>query len=126
MAFFIDDEGNITLVQGDDGDITFDGIPTDRNYEVFFAIQDDKRRPIGDEVSVMSNNMSSVVISVPSTLTDLLTVKAGQDTAEYYYGVKICDEATGLEDTMILGNNEIGDLNTITVYPRKVKGLNGN
>ena len=126
MAFFIDDEGNITLVQGDNGDITFDGIPTDRNYEVFFAIQDDKRRPIGDEVSVMSNNMSSVVISVPSTLTDLLTVKAGQDTAEYYYGVKICDEATGLEDTMILGNNEIGDLNTITVYPRKVKGLNGN
>jgi hypothetical protein len=126
MAFFIDDEGNITLVQGDDGDVTFDGIPTDRNYEVFFAIQDDKRRPIGDEVSVMSNNMSSVVISVPSTLTDLLTVKAGQETAEYYYGVKICDENTGLEDTMILGNNEIGDLNTITVYPRKVKGLNGN
>ena len=126
MAFFIDDEGNITLVQGDNGDITFDGIPTDRNYEVFFAIQDDKRRPIGDEVSVMSNNMSSVVISVPSTLTDLLTIKAGQETAEYYYGVKICDEATGLEDTMILGNNEIGDLNTITVYPRKVKGLNGN
>lgn len=126
MAFFIDDEGNITLVQGDDGDITFDGIPTDRNYEVFFAIQDDKRRPIGDEISVMSDNMPSVVISVPSTLTDLLTVKAGQETAEYYYGVKICDEATGLEDTMILGNNEIGDLNTITVYPRKVKGLNGN
>ena len=26
MAFFIDDEGNITLVQGDDGDVTFDGI----------------------------------------------------------------------------------------------------
>lgn len=126
MAFFIDDEGNITLIQGDDGDVTFDGIPTDRNYEVFFAIQDDKRRPIGDEVSVMSNNMSSVVITVPSSLTDLLTVKAGQETAEYYYGVKICDEATGLEDTMILGNNEIGDLNTITVYPRKVKGLNGN
>ena len=124
MAFFIDDEGNITLVQGDDGDITFDGIPTDRNYEVFFAIQDDKRRPIGDEISVMSNNMPSVVISVPSTLTDLLTVKSGQETAEYYYGVKICDEATGLEDTMILSNNEIGDLNIITVYPRKVKGLN--
>lgn len=126
MAFFIDNEGNITLVQGDDGTVTFDGIPTDRNYTVFFAIQDDKRRPIGDEVYVMSNNMSSVDISVPSSLTDLLTVKAGQETAEYYYGVKICDEDTGLEDTMILGNNEIGDLNTITVYPRKVKGLNGN
>lgn len=126
MAFFIDNEGNITLVQGDSGEITFDGIPTNRDYKVFFAIQDDKRRPIGDEVSVMSNYMSSVVISVPSTLTDLLTVKAGQDTAEYYYGVKICDEATGLEDTMILGGNEIGDLNTITVYPRKVEGLNDN
>ena len=126
MAFFIDDEGNITLVQGDSGDITFDGIPTNKDYEVFFAIQDDKRRPIGDEVSIMSNFLSSVVISVPATLTDLLEVKSGQDTAEYYYGVKICDAESGLEDTMILGGNEIGDLNTITVYPRKVKGLNDN
>ena len=32
MAFFIDDEGNITLVQGDDGDVTFDGIVTVSNF----------------------------------------------------------------------------------------------
>lgn len=123
MPFIVDNEGNITLVQGDSGEITFDNIPTDRNYLVCFAIQNNKRQFIGEQIPVFSNGEKTVVINIPSSLTDLLVVKSGQETAEYYYGVKICDENTGLEDTMILGDKDIGSLNIITVYPKKVEGL---
>lgn len=123
MAFIVDKNGNITLVQGDSGEIVIDGILTDKNYKVYFAVQDSERKPIGEEVFVNSNNSSSVVLSIPSILTDLLKVKKDEDSAEYYYGIKVCDSNTGYEDTLVLGEGDIGDLNTITVYPKKVEGI---
>lgn len=122
MAFSVDNFGNITLVQGDSGELAISGIPTDDNYSVYFAIQDESRNPIGDEISVNSSKSSSVIFVIPASLTNLLTVKRNEEIATYYYGVKLCDES-GLEDTMLLGNSKIGDRNTITVYPKKVEGI---
>lgn len=122
MAFSVDNFGNITLVQGDSGELAISGIPTDDNYSVYFAIQDENRTPIGDEISVNSSKSSSVIFVIPASLTNLLTVKRNEEIATYYYGVKLCDES-GLEDTMLLGNSNIGDRNTITVYPKKVEGI---
>lgn len=122
MAFEIDDKGNITCIQGDDGKLTINGLPVDKNYTLYFAIQDKNRKPIGTEISVSTNRFKSAVFSITSSLTDLLTVKNNEDTATYYYGIKLCDSATGLEDTLLLGNSKIGDVNTITVYPKKVEG----
>lgn len=122
MAFFIDNNGNITLVQGDSGEISLNGIPTDRNYIVYFAIQNENRETVGSEIFVNSNKSASVVIALPAALTDLLEVGRGEEYTEYYYGVKICFPSDGLEDTLLLGNSKIGDLNTITVYPKKVEG----
>lgn len=59
-----------------------------------------------------------------ASLTDLLTVSKSNETETYYFGIKICDKL-GNEDTLVIGNNEIGDNNTITVYPKKVEGING-
>lgn len=122
MAFNIDEYGNITLVQGDSGQLVVNGLPTDKEYTVYFAIQDENRKPIGEEIQVNSNKASTVVFVLLGSLTDLLTVKKGEDTATYYYGLKICDDS-GLEDTMLLGNSIIGERNTITVYPKKVEGI---
>ena len=121
MAFKIDENGNITMVQGDTGRLVVNGLNTDKNYTVYFAIQDEKRRPIGNEVYVQSNNQPTVVFELSSSLTDLLKVGENDETATYYYGVKSCS-ADGFEDTLPVGGSDMGDKNTITVYPKKVEG----
>lgn len=123
MAFTIDNNGNITLVQGDSGELVVTGLPTDQNYKVYFAIQDENRKPVGSEIIVNSNKSDSVIFVLLGTLTDLLTVKKGEDTANYYYGVKLCSEEDNTEDTLLLGDTDIGDRNSITVYPKKVEGI---
>ena len=122
MAFLVDNSGNITLVQGDSGQLTVSGLSTDKNYTVYLAVQDSKRKPVGTEISVESNHNSSVIFDFIPELTNLFTVKRSEESAEYYYGVKVCDEDTNFEDTLLIGNTGIGDLNTITVYPKKVEG----
>lgn len=121
MAFRVDENGNITMVQGDSGRLVINGLNTDKNYTVYFAIQDEKRKPIGDEIPVESNSQPTVVFSLNSNLTDLLKVKQDEETATYYYGVKACS-ADGYEDTLNIGGSDMGDKNTITVYPKKVEG----
>ena len=121
MAFMIDNDGNITMIQGDTGRLVVNGLMTDQNYDVYFAIQDENRRPIGNEISVQSNSQPTVVFELSSNLTDLLKVGQDEETHEYYYGVKTCT-ADGFEDTLIIGSGDMGDRNTITVYPKKVEG----
>lgn len=121
MAFRIDENGNITMVQGDTGRLVVNGLNTDQNYTVYFAIQDENRRPIGNEVNVESNMQPTVVFELASQLTDLLKVAEDEETHTYYYGVKTCT-AEGFEDTLSIGSSDMGDKNTITVYPKKVEG----
>ena len=121
MAFNIDENGNITMIQGDTGRLVVNGLMTDQNYDVYFAIQDENRRPIGNEISVQSNSQPTVVFELSSNLTDLLKVGQDEETHEYYYGVKTCT-ADGFEDTLTIGSGDMGDRNTITVYPKKVEG----
>lgn len=121
MAFRIDENGNITMVQGDTGRLIVNGLNTDQNYTVYFAIQDENRRPVGNEVNVESNMQSTVVFELASQLTDLLKVAEDEETHTYYYGVKTCT-AEGFEDTLSIGGSDMGDKNTITVYPKKVEG----
>ena len=125
MAFQIDDKGNISLIQGDSGTIVVDGINTARNYTVYFAVRDKNRNPVGNEIYVSSNNSSTVVFQLTGSFTDLLTVNRNENYATYYYGIKLCDADNSVEDTLILDNDEIGGINTITVYPKKVEGTNG-
>lgn len=121
MAFMIDNDGNITMIQGDTGRLVVNGLMTDQNYTVYFAIQDENRRPIGNEISVQSNSQPTVVFELSSNLTDLLKVGQDEETHEYYYGVKTCT-ADGFEDTLTIGSGDMGGRNTITVYPKKVEG----
>ena len=121
MAFMIDNDGNITMIQGDTGRLVVNGLMTDQNYDVYFAIQDENRKPIGNEISVQSNSQPTVVFELSSNLTDLLKVGQDEETHEYYYGVKTCT-ADGFEDTLTIGSGHMGDRNTITVYPKKVEG----
>ena len=123
MAFSIDDNGNIELIQGDSGQLTITGLDTDKNYTVYFAIQDENRNTIGSEIFVSTAKSDTVTFEITPEITDLLTVDADEDSATYYYGIKVCYEDTGLEDTLLIGSSEIGDKNEIIVYPKKVEGI---
>ena len=122
MAFLVDETtGNITCIQGDHGEIRVDGLETDKDYTLYLAIQNTKRQPVGSEISVEANRADSVIFYLTPALTNLLTVKPNEDSATYYYSIKAC--ATGnYEDTLFISNSSFGDLNTITVYPKRVEG----
>ena len=123
MAFKIDKEGNISMVQGDSGMITVRGLNPNKNYTVYFAIRDERRNPIGEELSVENNYNSYVIFNLTGNYTDLLTVKKDEPYAVYYYGIKVCDEDAQTEDTLCISTAELGGVNTITVFPKKVEGV---
>jgi len=122
MAFYVDERGNITLIQGDSGSLVIKGLDTQKNYTVYFAVQNKKREPVGNEIYVSSNMQSSVTFRLTGDFTDLLTVDKNSNSEIYYYGIKACSSVDNTEDTLILGNGSLGDLNTITVFPKKVEG----
>lgn len=115
--------GNIRLVQGDSGTLYVHNIPTDRNYEVYFAIRNSNRILIGFELMVQSNYQSVVPFAIPAELTDLLTVPLGEETEDYKYYIKRCYKALGLEDTLQIGNLPIGE-NIMTVIAKGAEGTN--
>lgn len=123
MAFKIDKNANISMIQGDSGTLVIEGLNTEKNYTVYLAVQNKNREPVGNELSLSSNNSSSVIFHLTGSYTDAFIVPKGESCAIYYYGIKICDSTDNSEDTLILGNGEIGELNTITVYPKKVEGV---
>ncbi len=123
MAFIVNENGDISLIQGDSGLLTISGIDTDKNYTVYFAVQDASRNPVGNEISLSTNNQSSVVFQLTGDFTDLMTVNKNEPFATYYYGIKVCDSVGQTENTLVLGNGEMGSQNTITVYPKKVEGI---
>lgn len=123
MAYEVETNGNITLVQGDSVELVINGIPTDQNYQVYFAAQDDERNPVGSEIMVESLGQSSVVIKLLGNYTNQFAVSEESKSQRYYYGVKLCSVQDDTEDTLLLGDSTIGGLNTMTVYPRKVEGI---
>ncbi len=123
MAFKVDENGNITLIQGDSGELVIEGLDTNQDYTVYFAIQDKNRKPVGDELQVQTNYRNTVTFMLTGEYTDLLQVDKNGNFSVYYYGIKVCSPSSLLEDTLIFENSDIGDLNTITVYPKKVEGI---
>ncbi len=123
MSLNINEQGNITLYQGDSGEIVVSGLDTSKNYTVYLAILDEKGNLVGNELQVTSNKNDFVVFSLTADFTDLLKVSKGKNYALYTYGIKVCDTETKTEDTLIVENGNYGDKNLIIVYPRKVMGI---
>jgi len=121
MALYIDQDGTISLVQGDSGEIVVSGLNTDKNCEVYFAIRNKKRVPVGSELMVQSNGSDMVTFVLNPELTNLLTVPKTKEYETYYYGIKVCFENT--EDTVVVANNDYGSQNRLIVYPLQVEGV---
>lgn len=120
MALYIDENGTITLTQGDTGEVVISGLNDKVNSKVYFAIQTLKRTPIATELMVQSNFSNTVTFVLTSDFTDLLAVPINKDYEVYQYGVKVCTD--GNEDTLIIANSDYGTVNQLIVYPKKVEG----
>lgn len=94
MAIYVSKNGNIHFYKGDSGNITFKGLPTDKNYSVCLAISDpETNETIGDELVIGSNFLSSVTFTLSSDFTDQFNVDEENLFSVYQYGLKICSES---------------------------------
>ena len=123
MSLIIDNDGTITIYQGDSGEIVVSGLDAAKNYTVYFAIQDSNRNLVGEELQVSVNKSDTVSFVLTSDYTNLLTVPKNKPFEVYYYGIKACQPGELQEDTLFVANCGYGDLNRIFVYPRKVRGM---
>lgn len=123
MENIMDKYGNITLTQGDSFEFVVNDLPVVEGAKLFFAAQDEERNPVGNEIEVDVLS-SSTTVFLDADFTDLLVVSEDKKTQNYYYGLKLTypDGLKRVEKTLNIGGKKIGDLNVITVYPRKVKG----
>ena len=122
MSLIIDKDGTISLYQGDSGELVVSGLDNNKNYTVFFAIQDSDRNFVGKELQVAVTNSDTVTFVLTPEYTDLLKVPKQKPYEIYFYGIKACEVENNIENTMFIADTTYGDLNRIIVYPRKVKG----
>lgn len=119
MAFSKDENGTITLRQGDSGSITINGLNPDYNYNVYFAVRDENRNLMFPEIMVEAFGVDSATINLPASLTDNLTVPADENVAIYYWGIKAVDTDTGEETTLL---PELLGQQIMIVCPKIVEG----
>ena len=110
MAIYVSKTGDIHLFKGDSGNISFKGLPTDKNYNVYFAVSNPDTSGIMAEINTVSNFSDTVEIGISSEFTDKLPVEADEERATYQYGLKIChgdDEYTLIPQVEVGGDNPI-------------------
>lgn len=123
MSLIIDNDGTITLYQGDSGELVVSGLDKAKNYTVYFAIQDINRNLIGEELQVAVTNSDTVTFILTPEYTNLLVVPKNKPYEVFFYGIKACEVESNIENTMFIAESTYGDLNRIIVYPQKVKGV---
>ncbi|MBQ7125543.1 hypothetical protein IJO12_00485 [bacterium] len=122
MSLIVENDGTISLYQGDSGEIVISGLDSAKSYTVYFAVEDSARNLIGKEIQVSISNSDTVTFVLTAEYTDLLKVPKGKPYEIYFYGIKACENNTINEDTLFVADTTYGDLNRIIVYPRKVRG----
>ncbi|MCR5264983.1 MAG: hypothetical protein K6E29_00135 [Cyanobacteria bacterium RUI128] len=120
MSINMDDNGTLYIHQGDSASVILEGLGTDKDYRVYFAVKDKSRKTIGDELVINSNYNPTVKFNLSGDYTDLFTVPDNENYAIYYYALKIC--CGNEENTLVLENSELGELNPLIVYPKMVEG----
>lgn len=95
MAVYSVDQ-NIYMRQGDTGNITFTGLPTDKTYTVYLSVYNPDENTILKELVAASFNQSTgvAVFTFNEDFSNSLPV------GDWVYGLKIC-AADGSEDTIL-------------------------
>ena len=128
MSIELTKNGIVKIIQGDTGYILVDGIPTDKNYDVYFAIRrKDRTLVTPEEIKVPTEGKCEIEIPITKKISELLEVPLNAMCEIYYWGVKLCDPDTGNEDTMRVGEcacgGWFGKWNRLYAYPKIVEGI---
>lgn len=116
--FIIDDiTGNMTLRQGDTYEFIVEGVTND--WVLYYSVYNANREILFEIHETPVSGLTTFRITAAQS--DLMTVPLGKKTETYYYGLKRCKGAQ--EDTLIVGDKNVGDLNKITVYPLTTEGV---
>lgn len=116
--FIMDDvTGDMTVRQGDTYTFIVSGI-TDE-WTVYYSVYRKSDRKIIFEIDATPQN-EETTFNISAALSNLLTVPDEKKTEIYYYGIKRCKD--GVEDTVLIGNKEVGELNKLLVYPLITEG----
>ena len=116
--FIMDDEtGNMTTRQGDTWSFKVTGVEDD--WDLFFSVYRKDTRERLFEIQTKPV-LGEATFNITAADSDKMTVPEGKKTEIYYWGLKRCKD--GVEDTLIVGNKEVADLNVITVYPLITEG----
>lgn len=86
---------NIYMRQGDTGNITFSGLPKDKNYEVYLSVYNPDENTILKELLAASFTQATgvAIFTFDEDFSNSLPV------GDWIYGLKIC--ADGSEDTVL-------------------------
>ena len=122
MSYIVEDDGTVKVYQGDTAQIPFYDIPTDKNYLFSLGIFDSAKRFIG-EFKYRTEKKDYLFVELPADFTDKLKVFRSFKFQVYFYGVKLSDVDTGMEDTCTVNNKEYGSLNRLVVYPKQSEGI---
>ena len=120
MSLNIDEKGNVYIYSGDSGEIVVSGLPTDKNYNVYFMIKDLKNRVVANILEVKSNFNSAVTFIITSEFSKNLTVPKNEEIGFYNYGIKTVDDE-GVENTLFVEGCCYEDSNMVLVFPEKVE-----
>lgn len=120
MSLNIDEKGNIYIYKGDSGNIVVKGLPTDKNYKVYFTVKDLKKRTVANCLEVFSNFKPSVTFSITSEFSNMLNIPKDEEVGFYTYGIKTIDDDEN-ENTLFVDGCCYGEMNKIMVFPPKVE-----
>lgn len=133
MAIYKKGYYDLYMFQGDTGNIRLNGIPRNRDYDVYFNIiyaTPTSEGSTGYELHVNSNYHSEVIIPIASSISDNFPV------GTHTYAVKLClrpeypDQEEYTEETVIppLKNTSLSPTTFknkayFSVYPKQVEGV---
>lgn len=95
MSIFVSNNGDITLYNGDTGNIIFSGLPKDKAYTCYFSVNNDETGAILLEKTAteFNQNSGSARVTIDKNTSNNLPV------GEWSYSFKMC--YGGTENTML-------------------------
>jgi hypothetical protein len=120
------DTGEITTFIGDSGKFYLSGLPlsSSGSTNVYFSVYNDKD-DILNEQEYTATVSGTLTMFIPAEFTDVLTIPKNEDSAEYYYGIKVAYydvDGNRIESTCTIGTHKEDEPTLFTVYPKRTEG----
>lgn len=122
MTAKIQADGMILTYQGDTILFTSSGVPTDREYVVYFSVKELTSDTDVIEQILCSVENGTVTVHVTPNITDLIPVPEGKKFKDYRYALKACSIDGTTEHTLQIGKNDVGVETKLRVFRKQSEG----